>query len=165
MFVYLMRHGIATPRDELGIDDASRALTPEGAEKVRRISASLHWLNAEFDEIWTSSLVRAHQTAEIVAATWGLSDKIRIVSALEPGGDLQAVVDRLRNTSGPRGVLLTGHEPDMGELAGQLICGRKGGVVRFKKGGVACIELGESAPGGSGELLWLLTPKQLCRMM
>jgi phosphohistidine phosphatase len=165
LFVYLMRHGIASPRCEVGIDDASRALTAEGAEKVRRISAGLHWLNVEFDEIWTSPLVRAHQTAEIVAATWALSGKVRIVTALEPGGDLQAVIDQLRSTSGLRGVILTGHEPDMGELAGQLICGRKGGAVRFKKGGVACIELDETLPGGCGELLWLLTPKQLCRMM
>lgn len=164
MFIYLMRHGIATPRGEVGIDDTSRALTAEGMEKVRRISAALQKLKTEIDEIWTSSLVRARQTADIVAETWGLSERIRNVRELEPGGDLRALIDQLRNTSGLRGVLLAGHESDMGELAGMLICGRQDAAIRFKKGGVACIEMDEQSKDSVGELQWLLTPKQLCRI-
>ncbi|HKQ50006.1 MAG TPA: phosphohistidine phosphatase SixA [Phycisphaerae bacterium] len=164
MLVYLMRHGIASPRGELGIDDAARALTPEGADKVRRICSALRRLKVEFDEIWTSSLIRAKQTAEIVASVWGLGQEVRIVPALEPGGDLRALIDMLRCESAARGVLLTGHEPDMGELAGMLISGRSDATIRFKKGGVGCIELNETPKGGTGELLWLLTPKQLCKI-
>ena len=135
MLIYLMRHGIATPRGEVGIDEASRALTAEGAEKVRRISAALHRLKTEFDEIWTSSLVRARQTADIVAETWALTERIRNIRELEPGGDLGELIDQLRNATGLRGVLLAGHEPDMGELAGMLISGRQDAAIRFKKGG------------------------------
>ncbi len=162
MLIYLMRHGIATPRGELGIDDASRALTPEGIEKVRRIGQALRRLKVEIDEVWTSPLLRAHQTAEIAASAFELAHSMQIVRDLEPGGDLQALIDQLRKSSGLLGVLLVGHEPDMGELASKLICGRQDASIRFKKGGVACIEMDEKAAAGNGELQWLLTPKQMC---
>ena len=150
MLIYLMRHGIATPRGESSIDDASRALTPEGLEKVRRIGQALRRLKAEIDEIWTSPLLRAHQTAEITASAFALAHAMRIVRELEPSGDTQALIDQLRKTPGLRGVLLVGHEPDMGALARKLICGRqvegppgRSASIRFKKGGVACIAMDE----------------------
>ncbi len=161
MQVYLMRHGIATPRGELDVDDSARALTPEGVEKVHRIGEALRRLKIEIDEIWTSSLVRAHQTAEIIAVAQAMTQAMQTVRELEPGGNQPALVDLLRSASGLRGVLLVGHEPDMGELAGRLVCGRPGASFRFKKGGIACIEMNDPAMEGLAELRWLLTPKQM----
>lgn len=161
MLLYLMRHGIATPRGELGLDDASRALTPEGAEKVRRIGGALQRLKVEVDEIWTSSLLRAQQTAEITAGIMGITSTLRIVREIEPGGDLQSLIEQLGQKSGLRGIMLVGHEPDMGQLASMLLCGRLDASIRFKKGGVACLEVTDGVDPGCRELQWLLTPKQM----
>ena len=156
MLVYLMRHGIASPRGELGIDDSVRPLTIEGADKVRRICRALKKLKVSIDEVWASSLLRARQTADIVAETFGLTQGVRNVRELEPGGDLRALCEQLRGTHGLAGVLLAGHEPDMSELASTLISGRSEIAIRFKKGGVACIELDDLSRESWGQLLWLL---------
>lgn len=161
MQVYLMRHGIAMPRGEVDIDDSERALTPEGVEKVHRIGNALRRLKIEIDEIWTSPLLRARQTAEIVAAALAKTPAMQTVRALEPGGNQPALVDLLRSASGLRGVLLVGHEPDMGELAGRLVCGGPGACFRFKKGGIACIEVNQPFTDGLGQMCWFMTPRQM----
>jgi len=46
-------------------------------------------------------------------------------------------------------------------LASKLLCGRQDASIRFKKGGIACMELKNDAPVGNAELQWLLTPKQM----
>jgi Histidine phosphatase superfamily (branch 1) len=68
MHLYLMRHGIAYERDERSGDDDSRPLTEEGIERTRAVAKALH-KDGRLDlaEVWTSPLVRARQTAEIVA--------------------------------------------------------------------------------------------------
>jgi phosphohistidine phosphatase len=164
MRIYLMRHGIATPRDEPGSDDASRALTPEGIEKVRRIGNALSRLKIEIDAVWTSPLTRAHQTAELAAGALGLSQSLRIVEDLEPGGDLERLIGQFQAASMSQGLMLVGHEPDMGNLASLLVFGRAGASIQFKKGGIACLEMGPGAGTSYCELLWLLTPKQMIAM-
>ena len=68
MNLYLMRHGIAVAADEPGISsDSARPLTPKGIKRIRRAARGLRRLGISFDAILTSPLVRARQTAEIVA--------------------------------------------------------------------------------------------------
>ena len=56
---------------------------------------------------------------------------------------------------------LVGHEPDLGQLAGWLLSGRKTGFVQFKKGAAALIEFSGAPAAGKGTLAWLLTAAQL----
>ena len=164
MRLYLIRHAIAEERVPGGEgDDFDRALTPEGMRKMRRHVKALVKLGAIPGEIWSSPLVRARQTAEILAAGLGGSAKVRLVDALRPDqspGDVLPQLGRSAHDS----VALVGHEPLLGELAARLLSGRRTDVVEFKKGGAACFEVEEPKPPIHGRLLWLLTPKAMAEM-
>ncbi len=117
--LYVMRHGPAEERADSGMD-ADRALTASGRERVRDVAKLL----AEEDErplrIITSHLVRAVQTAEIVALVTKLSPaKVDARREIAPGGDAMGLVRRLA-AEGTKRVMLVGHEPDLSELVAWL---------------------------------------------
>lgn len=161
MRLYLVRHAIAVPRDAPGVlDDRLRELTPAGMAKTRRIVRALARLRLAVDEIWSSPLVRARQTADLLAEGFPRAASVRVVRALEPGGDFDELLRAMARHAQLDGVALVGHEPDLGELVGTLLVGRRQGVVEFKKGGVACVEVDSFVPPCRGTLLWMLTPRQ-----
>jgi phosphohistidine phosphatase len=69
MEIFLLRHGLAVERGTPGFkDDALRPLTPKGRRQLRKIAAAMKKWICACDLILSSPLVRAKQTAEIVAA-------------------------------------------------------------------------------------------------
>ena len=78
----LLRHGIAEERGE-GLDDAQRALTPEGRERAARVIQRLVECDLRCDVVLSSPLVRARQTAELVRE-FGLAPDLELASALAP---------------------------------------------------------------------------------
>jgi phosphohistidine phosphatase len=162
MRLYLVRHAIAVPRGAPGVlDDRSRELTPAGVKKMRRNVAGLARLAVEIDEIWTSPLVRARQTADLLAEGLHLATHPRVVKGLEPGGDINILTQKLAQHADRAGVALVGHEPDLGELATYLLTGARQPGIRFGKGAVACVEVDDLKPPLRGRLRWLLTSKQM----
>ncbi len=122
MKLYLMRHGPAEDVAESGLD-ADRMLTPKGRERVRDVAKLLVAEDEAPLHVMSSPLVRAVQTAEIVAAVTCVHDRagsltIRRELALGEGG--LALVDVLRHAPMKR-TILVGHEPDMSALAGHLL--------------------------------------------
>ncbi len=161
--LYLCRHGIA---EEIRgrMKDADRKLTREGRRKFRETAEGFRELvgKKEIVKILTSPLVRARETAEILADVLGISE-VEVLEGLAPPGDLAMVVKEARRAgSVERGVVAVGHEPVMGEWVGELCFGRKG-QVKFKKGGIAAVSL--AGTGAKGELLGLWEPRVLrgCR--
>ena len=73
MELVLMRHAIAEERSDRWPDDGKRPLTKEGERKHRAVSEALRRMGVTFDEILSSPLVRARQTAEITARAYGWS--------------------------------------------------------------------------------------------
>lgn len=162
MNLYIIRHAIAVPRGAPGVaDDAPRPLTSDGARKMRKEAKSLSRLGIEFDQIWTSPYVRAHQTAEILAEQMGLSAGVRVVRALLPGAGFDALAAEICRHHPVESLALVGHEPDLGEFVTRLLTGVGTSAIRFKKGGIACVEIDDFALPLRGELCWLLTPRQL----
>ncbi len=159
MLVYLVRHAIATPRGDDTADE-ERPLTDKGIARMEEIVEGLGGLGVALDEIWTSPLVRARQTADILAGLDGFSGPLRTVGALAPGGD-EADVIQLLIRSNVESVALVGHEPDLGDLCARLLTSRGDGFICLKKGAVACVELSNDAPDLTGVLLWLMQPRQL----
>ncbi len=82
MDLYLLRHAIAEERSNDGSDSA-RALTPEGAEKMRIGARGLQRLGVHLDRLLTSPLTRARETADIVGAALNIAPET--VGALAPG--------------------------------------------------------------------------------
>ena len=65
--IYLVRHGIAVDPAEMGsLDDEARPLTGKGRKRFRRLARAFRDLGEPLDFIFTSPLVRAVQTAEIL---------------------------------------------------------------------------------------------------
>lgn len=156
----LVRHAIAQDRDEAaaqGIADPQRPLTDKGAAKIRSISRALQRLLPSPGVLLYSPYLRTRQTAAILNEQWPCAT---IQSdTLAPGGDAEALLDLLNKHPGP--IVLVGHEPDLSELMGLLLCARQLGFIRIKKGGAALLELDQPVAPGKAELQWLLSPKQL----
>ena len=120
--LFIMRHGIAAERSAADCaDDAKRPLTPEGKKKTRECVAGLARMGFVPDWIVTSPLVRAAETAALVADEVGSRVPVEICDALRPGGSPEALITFLAKRSDRRHVLVVGHEPDLSELAARLI--------------------------------------------
>ena len=160
--LFLMRHGIAEDRgSSAASEDAARQLTEKGKQKLQQIASALHGLDFEVDWIVTSPLVRAAQTAEVIAAALPAPVPVDSCAALRPGGSPEDVLSFLEQKSDRRKVLLVGHEPDLSYLAARLIGAGRQANLAFKKGGCCLIEC-EQSPGQSpGQLVWWLTPRLL----
>ena len=163
--LYIMRHGIAIARGSLRFsDDSKRPLIPEGKEKMREVARGLDRMGFEVDWIVTSPLVRAVETAEIVAASLASSVPVDFCDALRPGGSPEGLIAFLAQRPNRRKVLIVGHEPDLSELAARLIGAGSQANLAFKKGGCCMISLDQIPPRGPGQLVWWLTPRQLRRL-
>jgi phosphohistidine phosphatase len=117
MKLYVMRHGPAEDRSATGRDQ-DRALTPSGRDRVRTVARLLADAGEMPHLLLSSSLVRAVQTAEIVAVNGRLPVEIR--PELAPGGRAVDLVEHLRSEGSKRPVLI-GHEPDLSSLVDELL--------------------------------------------
>ena len=158
--LYVIRHGIAEARGDAWPDDSERPLTSGGAARLRRAGRSLASLGVTFDVILTSPLVRALQTAEILAAAHDSRPPIAVLDALSPGGAQAAVLGELdKHARKARKIAMVGHAPGIGELAARLIGARRPLVL--KKGAIARIDVTGLPTTEPGILRWLLPPKLL----
>lgn len=160
MFLYIARHAWAGERgDPQWPDDSQRPLTPEGIE---RYSAMMKLLaNRDFApaRIATSPYVRCRQTAEIIAMLVAGGPMIEDLEALEPGSDLEALIE-WSNAQAGADVCWVGHSPDVEGLTAALV-GDGGSNIRFAKAAVAAIEFDGRIADDAGELRWLVTAKVL----
>src|SRR5688572_8905216 len=118
MEALLIRHAIAEPRPEDGgtqTDDALRELTPKGARRMKRGAQGLKVIRPSIDLLATSPLVRAKETAEIVAKVYG-GIKLAIIPELAPRVGAEGVMAWLRSVESKGSVALVGHEPDLSDL-------------------------------------------------
>jgi len=167
MELFLLRHGIAVERGDLDYqNDADRPLTAKGRRELRQTAAALRKMKLGFDLILSSPILRARQTAEIIAAELKLVKRLEFSDDLKHGGDVKRMVAELnRRKPAPEKVLLVGHEPDMGELIALFVTGKTDAGFALKKGGLAKLEIVRKLSAGRCAILnWLLTPKLMERM-
>ncbi|MBX9685992.1 MAG: phosphohistidine phosphatase SixA [Candidatus Obscuribacterales bacterium] len=158
MKLFLVRHGIAV--DSLSGEiktDAQRPLTPEGREEVELVAKALKKSFGKLEVLISSPLVRARQTAEIFQEVMKV-EAPEICQALAPAGDSSQVFSFLK-TKKAESIALFGHEPDMSELAQELLGSEFN--IPFKKAGVCRIDIDELPPRGKGVLKCFLPPKLL----
>lgn len=164
MNLYLMRHGIAVTVEQPGIEsDSERPLTPKGIKRMRRAARGVRRLGISFDAVLASPLVRARQTAEIVADALGLEARLEEVSELAPESSVDHLISGLTRFQDREHLLLVGHNPLLTHASSFLIAGKKDITfeIELKKGGLCRIEIDDLPPGAPGTLHWSLTPKQL----
>jgi len=122
-------------------------------------AAGIRALALSLDVIISSPLVRAYQTAQIVAKALGAGVRSVRDARLSPGFGLTSLTAILGEHGQAEGIMLVGHEPDFSETIGHLTGGSR---VIMKKGGLACVELDDLA-SLQGTFVWLLPPKVLER--
>src|ERR1700722_9427363 len=126
MKLYVMRHGPAEDIAGSGLDE-DRALTASGRDRVRHVAKTLVDAQEVPLRILTSPLVRAVQTAEIVAligrvdAQAGARDvALEVRREAHPSGNLKGLVEDLLD-EGAKRVMLVGHEPQLSDLVQALL--------------------------------------------
>ncbi|MBN2505113.1 MAG: phosphohistidine phosphatase SixA [Verrucomicrobia bacterium] len=163
MELYFLRHAKAVPRTGRAVQrDAERPLTPEGEAKTWLVAKGMQNLGLTFDQIWTSPLVRARRTAEIVAEALRLTSKLTLTVHLAPDGDPRRLMGDIKQAQRSLGrVLLVGHEPYLSELASTLVSGGPGMRLTLKKASLALLVTDALRYGRCASLEWLLVPRQL----
>jgi phosphohistidine phosphatase len=160
MFVYIGRHAWAGERgDPRWPDDSLRPLTDEGIERYTKVVKVLAERGFEPKRIATSPYTRCRQTAEIIAKHVARKPTIEDIEALEPGSDLDELIDWTNNQNGID-VCWVGHSPDVERFASDLTSDGSASL-RFPKGAVAAIYFENEAVASSGELYWLTSAKLL----
>jgi phosphohistidine phosphatase len=163
MDLLVIRHGAARDRDEFaqtGLSDDLRPLTAEGADEMRKVARALRTQVKSIDFLATSPLVRAVQTAEIVAEAYG-REVGETTTSLMPDAPLEEFEKWCAGVGAKKLVAVVGHEPHLSTLVTWLLSGKYDSCVRLKKAGAALLEFGSEVHRDSGTLAWLLTPRQL----
>ncbi len=164
----LLRHAPAAVRDPARWpDDAVRPLTKAGRLDARRVADGLRGMGFRPALVATSPAARCAATAEIAAGRLsdGAPPEVERWPELAVAGTAQGVVDRLsRERLRGRPVLLVGHEPLLGRLAGLLVFGEDVPALRLRRAGACSLEMPRAPVAGSARLDWLLTRAQLARL-
>jgi phosphohistidine phosphatase len=109
-------------------EDMARKLTSKGQRQAKLMA---RWLQEQLPKnlmLLSSPAVRAFQTAET------LKHNINVHPALKPGATIQEVLTALANIeSHPQNVLIVGHQPWLGALAGYLTGSAE---INIKKGAI-----------------------------
>lgn len=159
MNLYLARHGESGKSMADAKKDTKRPLTSEGRKEVEEIADSIVRLGARFDEIATSPLPRAIETARIIAKRQKKA-KLLVWDELSPEGDRRVMLSRLAKMGHESEVLLVGHEPYLTSVVADLM-GARPGTILLKKAGLVRVRVTSFAPSAKGELRWLLSPRVL----
>jgi phosphohistidine phosphatase len=151
----LLRHAHAGDSMTWEGDDELRPLTDKGRRQAERLGRLLAAAGLVPDVVLASPLLRARETAEIVAEALG------VVARLEPQlgemVDLATVEQILDDAGNPRRPLLVGHDPDFSALVSELV----GAPIAMRKGSLARIDTERPLEPGGGELRWLVPPDLL----
>src|SRR5262245_54216326 len=153
MRAYLVQHGKAKSVDE----DPNRGLSDEGVEEVNRIAEFLAALRISVSLIEHSGKARTAETVHLLAGAIRTTAGPGHSEELNSDSDPYSAATFLKVYDDD--ILLVGHLPHLERLAALLLTGKPDCCpVRFRNGGVVCLEKG---PDGNWSLLWAVTPDLL----
>jgi phosphohistidine phosphatase len=155
--LFLIRHAAAAEGALYG-DDSDRPLTGEGRRSALQVGASLSKHGVKLDLIIASPLVRAVETAELIAVSVAYDGELQILPELSPEGTAGVIIERALRPHAGR-VALVGHLPSMGNVLGTLL-GRPAGISMSK---MSVVRLGwpNDNVGRAAKLVWVMTPRRL----
>ena len=150
MNFYLVRHGEAVSERV----DPQRPLTQVGREEVERVARSALAREFRVSAIFHSGILRAQQSAEILAEHLAPAIKVQQISGLLPQDD--PMIAKAELEAAERSVMLVGHLPHMNRLAALLINGDLSReVVKFSPATMVCC----SRDGSHWKIAWKLAPQ------
>jgi phosphohistidine phosphatase len=152
MRLIFVRHAAAIERTG-GLSEEKRYLTPEGRVFFRKTSRTMLKNGIEPSLILTSPLLRAVQTAEILAETLSYSGPLIVADELAPGFDVPALQRLFNEYPSVNELVLVGHEPDLSSLIASLLNLPSG--FNFRKGAAIKLKVDPARPEKPGIFKWL----------
>jgi phosphohistidine phosphatase len=156
--LFLIRHAQAV--DGHDMRDEDRPLTAHGRKQALDVGAALAKVEVRFARIVSSPLVRAVETAELIAVATRFDGGLGVAAAMRPDGSFKQLWRELLEPCAADPTLqplaVVGHEPSIGHFLSKLLH-QKG--LSLSKGAVVRIQV--SSPDEPAKLLWTLSPKQL----
>lgn len=151
--LYLIRHAHALDAEE----DAIRPLSDRGRKQVRSLARFLGTTGIfQPEDVWHSALVRARETAQLLAQQLKLAAPLHEMPDLRPEDDPVATARRIKLVRRP--LAIVGHEPHLSALSSLLVVGAaEPPAFVFKKAAVLALE-----PAGTHWMVrWHLSPELL----
>ncbi|KAF0221160.1 MAG: phosphohistidine [Geobacteraceae bacterium] len=152
MKLYIVRHAEAIERGGK-TPDAWRYLTPQGRSLFRKTAKRLRKMGVCPEYIITSPLLRAVQTADILAEALTFEGPLVVAEELAAGFDRGKMPTLLAAFPQARGVVLVGHEPDLSALVHSLL--GLPHAFKFRKGGVVALKYDPAAPDRPAVFKWM----------
>ncbi len=119
MNLILWRHAEAVDAATVE-DDLERELTRKGERHARRIARWLEHHLADRARVWVSPAMRTEQTAQALGRPYKLQERLLPQASLS---DVLSLLewDERQGICGSTPLLLVGHQPLLGQLAGHLL--------------------------------------------
>jgi len=157
MQLYVVEHGIAVEGGE-GIADEWRPLTDKGRRRFQKTARAFGKLGRRLDLILTSPLVRAVQTAEILAGETEPGE-VAVLAELDPKFDVEAVRNAIASRAGKaEAVAIVGHEPQLSSVLAALT-GVSQAEIDLENGTIVRVDVSTLTDGASADPRWWLKPK------
>lgn len=137
MIVYFLRHADAEPHAG---SDFERKLTPKGLEQSEKVGRFCARIGLVPEIVLSSPVVRARQTAEIVARKLGEVELLEC-SWLACGMRPETCAAELKNFSKFGEVLLVGHEPDFSSAITFFLGCENPGALKVRKASLTVLDL------------------------
>ena len=152
MNIYLVRHGEAVS-ERL---DPQRPLSSSGREEVERLARMAATKNFQVTAIFHSGILRARQTAEILAEPLRCTSGVQPLSGLRPQDDPAIAKAELEAAENP--IMLVGHLPHLNRLVALLLSGdAESQVMEFPPATMVCC----SNDTSKWKISWTLTSHPL----
>ena len=154
MELYLMQHGEARSKEE----DPDRPLTDTGRATIERVARRAAGLGLRLDAIQHSGILRARQTAEMLADQLGARERVQERAGLTPLDPVAPVADWLLGQAAEATALaVVGHLPFLDRLASRLIAGDEAAeALAFRMGGLIKLVPKQQRVGFA--VAWVLAP-------
>ena len=156
MKLYLLRHAEAVSRDSEDIPDDYRVLSTCGREVVKKVGRWCVDQQIQVEQIVSSPLIRAVQTAEILSGIIHPAKDVEIALPLMAGGAVGQVMRFLPLHQHLKSLLLIGHEPAIGMTVSALLDLEK--KVSFSPGAMCCCTYHGTDRMPQASFEWMLQP-------
>ena len=153
MKLILVRHATAI------IGSANRYLTVDGRVFFRKTARTMVKTGIRPDLILTSPLVRAVQTADILAEALSYSGPLVVTDDLKTGFDMRELGKLLNDCREIEELVLVGHEPDMSGLAASFLAMDE--RFDFEKGTALQLKINRNDFQVPATFKWLASGKKL----
>ena len=158
MKLIFVRHAAAIERS-VKVPEEMRYLTSEGRVSFRKTARTMLKNGIEPSLILTSPMIRAVQTAEILAETLCYIGPIVVENELAPGFDIKTLKQLFNKYQSVNELVLVGHEPDFSTIIVSLLNLPSG--FNFKKGAAIRMNVDPAHPQKLATFKWLVSGKKI----